>query len=161
MMVLYKAFYKAHLIYFERTNGDLTGYPIVNMPHGPGIHNVLPLLEELKEEGQIDFWQGNGLLTSEYGFKVTCPVELGENVEEDAAILEGTKWAQSFPNNEELSHASHGPSWYDSSSGQEQSIHLDLLTRDEVGRLRDRIEKRSVDVLEAFSSSEEQLEKMA
>jgi len=160
MMVLYKAFYKAHLIYFKNTDLELTGYPIVNMPHGPGIDKVLELLDELRAEKKIEFWQGNGTLRSEYGFRAVVPVRLGANPA-DRAIREGLNWANSFANNDALSHASHGPSWYDSSSGQEQSIHLDLMTREEVKRLKDRIDERSADVMEAFSSSVDRLEQPA
>jgi hypothetical protein len=34
---LYKAYYLAHLFYAEAETGDLTNWPVVKMPYGPGI----------------------------------------------------------------------------------------------------------------------------
>src|SRR3974390_425277 len=51
---LYKAFYVAHLLFAEREAGYLTVWPVVRMPHGPGIDCGDELLAELELSGIVD-----------------------------------------------------------------------------------------------------------
>jgi len=51
---LYKAFYVAHLLFAEHDQGYLTVWPIVRMPHGPGIDCGDELLAELELSGVLE-----------------------------------------------------------------------------------------------------------
>jgi len=50
---LYKAFYFAHLYYADMAPDYLTNWPIVRMPHGPGIDSGADLLNELVDGGHL------------------------------------------------------------------------------------------------------------
>lgn len=50
---LYKAFYFAHLYYFESAPDYLSDWPIVRMPNGPGIDSGDELLRELAATGVL------------------------------------------------------------------------------------------------------------
>ena len=50
---LYKAFYLAHLFYFERSPGLLSDWPIVKMPNGPGIDDGDILIDSMVAAGEI------------------------------------------------------------------------------------------------------------
>jgi hypothetical protein len=51
--VLYKAFYVAHLWLMTREGAELTAWPIVKMPNGPGPDRGSDLLQELNDAGAI------------------------------------------------------------------------------------------------------------
>ena len=50
---LHKAFYYAHLYYWQRGTGVLTSYPVVRLPFGPAIDEGPTLLAELVHEGKL------------------------------------------------------------------------------------------------------------
>ncbi len=50
---LFKVFWLSHLYYAKSARGFLTDWPIVRMPHGPGIDDGDVLLQELVLEGRI------------------------------------------------------------------------------------------------------------
>src|SRR5437016_6030771 len=64
---LHKAFYIAHFLYAEQQRGYLSNWPIVRMPHGPGIDCGDELIAELELSGVLELKR-----VSEGSWTTTC-----------------------------------------------------------------------------------------
>lgn len=132
---LYKAFYKAHLIYFESTGLDLTGYSMVHMPNGPGIDNAQELIDELMESGALLEAVGNGDRAFERVYTLGPNVPTEADAEKSEAIRQAADWANALTERE-LKDGSHNRSWRESFNGEEQNIFVDTLSDERVGEIR-------------------------
>ncbi len=134
---LYKAFYKAHLNYWERTGSVLSRYPIVRMPRGPGIDDGEGLLSEMKGQGLIDWSIGTPGRPLEQVFTLTSSIGIDQGSQEFECIQEATLWAvQLRPDHlSELTHQT-SRSWREGVDGQELDIYADHLPEDRVNRTR-------------------------
>lgn len=132
---LYKAFYRAHILYFEETGLELTGYPIVHMTNGPGIDNADDLIDEMEEEGTLYEAVGNGGREKECVYTTVGVRRLEEDAEKADAIRKAVEWANAL-DEDELKAASHNRSWRESGSGREQNIFVDLLSDERVLQIR-------------------------
>lgn len=124
---LHKAFYLAHLIYWQNGEGVLTDYPIVRMPRGPGIDAYRGLIRELREDGKIEEGSQPVGPYPETFFKLTERRKLGKDPRGEAI-----KKAWSLvkkKTGKELSDFIHDQSeeWQKASDGEELSIYQDLV----------------------------------
>jgi hypothetical protein len=138
---LYKAFYRAHLLYFEKTGLELTGYSIVHMDNGPGIDNAGDLIDELMDEGTLQEIIGNGDRKKEHVYVTIGCIRVEDDEDKAEAMLKAVQWANSL-DEEELKVASHNRSWHESVSGKEQNIFVDVLTDDRVNQIRTEADDR-------------------
>ncbi len=132
---LYKAFYHAHLVYYDRFPGILSTYPIVHMTHGPGIEDGETLLKELQDEGRIEIGKAPIGKYSETVIKVTNPCKPPESNRRTAieAGLDKIKNKTAT----QLREETHGAvSWNKVVDGQEQPIYLDLLSTDQLAQMK-------------------------
>ena len=125
---LHKAFYYAHLYYWQRGCGVLTSYPIVRLPFGPAIDEGPSLLAELVQDEEIRIgWQPNGPF-KEAVFELTQPFQIDPANVRFQAIEEAVAQVKS-KTAVELSEETHlySRSWQDGQTGQELDIYADLL----------------------------------
>jgi hypothetical protein len=122
---LFKAFYVAHLLYAEREPGYLTTWPIVRMPHGPGIDGGDELLRELELTGVLhcDQVPEGPWLTNRYVLQKKAPAGDRLSAGEIRAIREAVRFVQSKSAAElsELTHE-HSRSWIAARDGQPLNI---------------------------------------
>jgi hypothetical protein len=120
---LFKAYYWAHLFYWQESNGLLTRrHRIVRMPNGPGVAGHDKLLRELVAEGFLEIQEKQG-----YTFRTLSPVEVG--ADEERAIRQALAKVQG-KTAIEVSDESHAfsRSWNSSGNGEGMNIYLDLLS---------------------------------
>ncbi len=134
---LYKAFYYAHLYYWQSSKGTLTDYPIVRMPMGPGIDAADALIEQLEREGRIRVTkQMNGPYT-EHVFELVKPVCPDPQAPQYKAIQNAVR----FINNKstpELSEETHlySRSWRESKDGEVLNIYVDILDESDYEKVK-------------------------
>ncbi len=136
---LHKAFYYAHLYYWQRGVGVLTSYPVVRLPFGPAIDNGPGLVSQLVREGKLRLSQQPNGPYKETVFELAQPFQIDPNspryqaIEEEAAELVRSKTAV------ELSEETHlySRSWRESENGEELDIYLDLLDDFEYQRIQE------------------------
>lgn len=137
---LYKAFYYAHLYYWQEYEGTLTDYPIVRMPSGPGIDNGGGLLQELEAEGRIcsEFYPVGPFI--EHAFVLTQPYMVDPSDPRYRAVEKAVDFVKE-KSSTELSQITHdySRSWLQSMDGEELNIYIDLLGDDEYIALKQRI----------------------
>jgi len=130
---LYKAFYWAHLSYFQKFSGVLSEYPMARMPQGPGIDHGEDLIFELQAEGLISVEETpiagrnpemSFRLTA--GFKVNATDEEMEAIRDGVAKIRGKTGTQVSAETHECSRV-----WNRKRDGQILNIYEDLLTEDE------------------------------
>jgi hypothetical protein len=146
---LFKAYYWAHLYYWERHKGTLTRDPsIVRMPNGPGVDGHRMILEELARDGilRIDVrrWgvdDRQDIFTSLVDVRVTPE-------EEDVIKLAIAKVANQLT--EHVSKESHQRAWEMTANGYEMPIYLDALTDEEYERLSKAAERSESDLAGLF-----------
>jgi hypothetical protein len=134
---LFKAFYFAHLFYWQHGTGILTDHPIVRMPMGPGIDKSEALLGALQREGQIRVGtRANGPFR-EYVYELTTPVEIDPSNARYRAIEEAVEWVRDKSAGE-LSLETHlySRSWRSGADGQVLDIYSDLLDDEEYESVR-------------------------
>ena len=137
---LYKAFYKAHLNYFESTGLELTGYPIVHMTNGPGIDNAQELIDEMVASGLLIEQIGTPGRAAERVYIVDT--HIGQlDPEKLTAITEAAKWASEL-DERQLKEESHQFSWHDSSNGDRMNIFSDTIQADRVIEIRNETQHR-------------------
>ena len=123
---LYKAFCRAHLLYFEETGLELTGYPIVHMPNGPGIDNAAELIDELRQDGVLNEAIGNTDRAHERIYTTVGEATVEQDPEKSEAIRKAVEWANALTY-KELKDGSHNRSWRESGMGAEQNVFLDVV----------------------------------
>ena len=127
--ILFKAFYHAHLEYAAKNPGYLTTWPIVKMPHGPGIDNANVLLGELMAEGVLDVTQIQEGRFTAFMFEFTgepppgSPLskEANEAIKSGLAVVTGKTASEVSDESHESSR-----SWRSARDGEELNIYLDL-----------------------------------
>ncbi len=142
---LYKAFYHAHLRYANTHRGYLSTWPIVRMPHGPGINDCKDLLRELAKAGKIKIskfkCQGGydgrrfTLLTND----IDCSRLPRGATKAIAYGVEQVKGKTA----KQTSHESHIKSraWKEAEDGDELNIYTDSLSDDEYEREKQDIKR--------------------
>lgn len=134
--LLYKAFYLAHLYYWEDNDGVLTHYPIVRMPNGPGLDRGDELLAGLvKAERLTRDIEPFGPYRTEV-FTLVEPRAIDPSSPRQEAIRK----ALAFIGNKTATQVcdeihEFSKSWKRGASGDELSIYLDLLTDVDLQRL--------------------------
>ncbi len=127
---LFKAFYIAHLFYAKRAPGYLSDWPIVRMPHGPGIDSADQLIKELVGEGRLAVHTTDVGPYNELQYVATCkqaPPSLSlsaiDAIRDAVDFVEGKTAA-------ELSELTHefSRSWKAGKDGDELNIYIDLVS---------------------------------
>lgn len=130
---LYKAFYWAHLAYYQRFEGMLSDYPMARMPQGPGIDRGEDLLFELQASGllQVSERPIPGM-NPERTFKLTAGFVVNVTPEEREAIRDGLKKIEG-KTAREVSDETHQTSraWNRKRNGQILNIYEDLLSQEQ------------------------------
>jgi hypothetical protein len=133
---LFKAFYLAHLLYADSSPGYLTEWPIVRMPHGPGIHAADQLLVELLDEGAL-------AIESTRRPTELAPPEVyreAQNGKSEPPLpppaLKAISEAVSFVRDKsglQLSEWTHefSRSWMEAKDGDELNIYIDMIPEEE------------------------------
>ena len=131
---LFKAFYIAHLLYAEREAGYLTTWPIVRMPHGPGIDAGDELLRELQLRGvlQCDQVPEGPWSTNRYVLRERALPGEKLSTAEKRAVRDAVRFVQSKTAAElsELTHE-HSRSWIAARDGQPLNIYIDMIPDEE------------------------------
>lgn len=135
---LHKAFYAAHLLYWKEAQKPLTAYPIVKMPHGPGIDGGDDLIEELEATDRVRVERDNSGVYPDTTYVLMVAVQVQPDGPRQRAITQAVKWVQSRYATD-LSNETHenSRSWQISRPGEELDIYLDLLTEEEYERLKE------------------------
>ena len=137
MTNLFKAFWKAHLSYAANNAGYLSNWPIVRIPHGPGIGDFDTLLSEMLADGWLTIGetQVGPCRAMTFSLGATCPpASFPAGVVE--AIRDGLKAidGQSTTNVNDESHQ-QSRVWREAKDGEEMDIYLDLIDDAERDRL--------------------------
>ena len=139
-IVLYKAFYFAHLYHWKECDVTLTDYPIVRMPQGPGIANGNLLLPELQSEGRIciDF-EPEGPYR-EYSFSLARPYSIDRSDPRCRAIEQAVAFVKDNSATE-LSRITddNSRSWRQATDGEELNIYIDLMEDEEYLEMQRRL----------------------
>lgn len=153
-VALYKAFYYAHLWYWKEYTGILTDYPIVKMPHGPGIDRGTDLLSELEKDGLIKINKETGGFYDEQSFLLTSTHLIDRNDKDYQAIKKAVDYVIK-KNAIKLSETTHenSISWQESEIGDELNIYLDLLEDEEYLDLKNRLNETNELVKSVFEQS--------
>jgi hypothetical protein len=145
---LFKAFYFAHLYYAAKSADYLTDWPIVKMPHGPGIDDFPGLVGELVADGLLAREQTMVGPYSTTLYRVTDRLpEQPLSAEAVAAIHDAVTFVAD-KTGAQLSDITHefSCSWNESELGQEQNIYQDLLSEEERANGRKRVADISKDI---------------
>ncbi len=128
---LYKAFYIAHLYYFQNSPGLLSTWPVVRMPYGPGIESGDMLLEGLAAAGKIKISeQQNGPYVEEC-FTLVDPVQISLDEAASSAIAKAWAFVKDRTATE-LSDITHhfSRSWIRKRNGEPLNIYIDTLSEE-------------------------------
>ena len=136
---LYKAFYFAHLYYFQENVGLLSDWPIVHMPKGPGIEAGRELIDELISAGQIikETVYDGPFRSAQFRVVGNPKTDLDEK---EIASIRGAVDLVKTRSATELSELLHDFSraWIGAQSGQPLNIYIDLI---EDGKYDDDMER--------------------
>lgn len=149
---LYKAFYFAHLYYFENNDGFMSDWPVVRMPNGPGIDNAKELLAELAHEGRLNIKFSTNGPYRERWFELTADdVETTLAPEAKRAIAQAVAFVADKTATElsALTHE-HSVSWQKSSDGDELNIYADVLDAVEEASQKSLMELEREALLQVF-----------
>jgi uncharacterized phage-associated protein len=131
---LFKAFYFAHLEYFDKNPGILTDWPIARMPEGPGIHNSRQLFDDLKKDGSLLVENVHDGFYPEYRYRLTdkaktlpsLPSDVTSAIQRVVDFVRDKKGAELSDYTHE-----HSRSWKQASDGEILDIYVDLIPDDE------------------------------
>ena len=125
---LHKAFYYAHLYYWQRGTGVLTSYPVVRLPFGPAIDEGPTLLAELVHEGKLRISTQPIGPYKESVFELTQSFQIDPTDVRFQAIEVAVEQVKS-KTAVELSEETHlySRSWQEGQNGRELDIYSDLL----------------------------------
>lgn len=152
---LFKAFYAAHLFYWEKGLGTLTDHPIVHMPNGPGIDNGDAIIAELEEEGRLSVTERMVGPYKEDVFSLT-PTSVRSvstlDSNQAAAIRDAVAWVKGKTASQ-LSAETHAlsRSWNATCDGAEMNVYLDALSEAEFERIRKNVNRAEERVRAAFA----------
>lgn len=130
---LYKAFYFAHLFYFETAHGQvLSEWAIVRMPEGPGIAGGDKLLKELVAEGVLETYSQRNGPFSEVVYRLIGEPKTSLDAIAIGAIREACAYVDGRSGSE-LSALTHdrSRSWKTAANGGDLNIYPDILPDDE------------------------------
>ncbi len=139
---LYKAFYAAHLYYWEENQGTLTNYPIVHMPFGPGIDAGEELLMDLQDEGFLQIaTRMKGPYREEVFTRMPHKMEKLDSARVEA-IRRAVDWIKRKTATQ-LSNETHefSRSWNSTRQGEEMNVYLDALTERELRDIQRRVKE--------------------
>jgi len=150
---LHKAFYLAHLFYWQLYEGVLSDYPIVRMPFGPGIDDGPELILEMVQEGEVKLKPRRVGPFMEEVFHLSHRVKLDKRSPRYDAIRHAVVHVKKRTATQ-LSEETHeySLSWQEASSGAELNIYLDMLTSEEYQRIKKASAQTADLVLAAFDS---------
>lgn len=149
---LYKAFWAAHLYHHHREAGELTGHPVVRMPHGPGIDDGEAILAELVAANRLRKTEQPCGPYTEQVFHLTGDApQLGEA--QRRSILEAVAWVNGR-SGAELSQFTHEHSreWNRRPDGVEMTVALDAMSEPEYQAMKKRQASVADDVAAAFGA---------
>ena len=148
---LFKAFWLAHLFYANEQPGFLSDWPVVRMPHGPGIDECGTLFGELTNEGRMKVGCSfNGPFT-EISHQLNRQDYERLPEEAERAVKEAVDFIlpRSATACSELSHE-YSRSWNERANGEEMDIYSDLIPDTDYERLKTESDRIAADVLEVF-----------
>ncbi len=151
---LYKAFYWAHLYFWQNFEGVLSAYPIARMPQGPGIDDGEDLLFEMQRQGLIRITRAADGEFPERTFKLAADFEVNLTPEEAAAVKHGLKKVKG-KTAKQVSKETHANSrsWKRLANGKIMDIYEDLLTDKEAEKAARATAEINGLLDEAFGSS--------
>jgi hypothetical protein len=152
---LFKAFWKANVAAAQATGTPLTDYPIVRMPHGPGIHNVSHLLSELIDEDAITMDRPSEDPYDPFEFTIqTANAYEGDLSDNDRKAVSRGIDAVRGKSAKQISDESHRESraWNAARNGEALDIYLDAIPEDEFARRSDSLRRIGAAVDAAFNS---------
>jgi Protein of unknown function (DUF4065) len=127
---LNKAFYFAHLFYWQEADDVLTSYPVVRLPNGPAVDNLDQLLTELVQVGRIEIKQTPNGPYVENVYHIVDDVDAADRhsarvraIRQAVDLVEGRTAAELS----EMTHE-HSWSWQNTANGRELNIYLDVLS---------------------------------
>jgi hypothetical protein len=137
MSRLNKAFYAAHLIYWQERQGVLSDYPVVKLPHGPAIDDFDGLVAELVGEGALEV---HDELIGPYPTTVLTlktSVQIDPKAPEFDPIQRAVRWVKRHTV-AELERLTHDrPSYLAQPRvGYEQPIYLDAIKEEEYAKVK-------------------------
>ena|SRR5438132_3692502 len=137
---LYKAFYYAHLFYWQKGCGVLTEHAIVRMPWGPGIHEGKGILDTLQDEGRINITNRPIGPYREHVYELTGPFEINPKNQRYQAVEQAVEWVRN-KSAIELSEETHvySRSWREAKDGEVLDIYADLLDDEEYNQIREHV----------------------
>ncbi len=150
---LYKAFYFAHLYYWQRNDAPLTDHPIVRMPLGPGVHDGRRLLMELVADGALRASSQPVGPYAETVYEAARPFEVDPNDLGYQAVLEAVSLVEGRTASDlsELTHQ-YSRSWRLTADGDELPLYLDTLDDQQYDDLETRVNEARTLVESAFAA---------
>lgn len=138
---LNKAFYFAHLYYWQDADGVLTEYPIVRLPKGPCIDDLNDLLRELVEQGRLIVSTEPVGPYQQQVYRVPNAAAPDPLSPRGRAITQAVDFVNRL-SAAELSELTHefSRSWQSTKDGREMDIYSDLLTDEEIARIQNDID---------------------
>jgi len=154
---LHKMFYWAHRYYSETAPGYLTEWPIVRMPHGPGIDSSHGLLGELIVDGVLLIEQPGVATYSTRTFRLTGDGIPGEPFDEAALAAIARAVAHVLPMTAtQASDEAHreSRSWREAWDGRPLNIYIDHIPEAEYEERREGLRKLKDEIDAAFADEE-------
>lgn len=150
---LFKAFYLAHLFFWQREGRFLTSHPIVRMPNGPGIDDAEILFSRLQGTGRLRTTSEKSGPYQERVFQLG-PIE-GDVTALDAEEVSAIREAVAFVDGKtaaELSALTHEASisWQEARDGEEMAVYMDTLSDEELARIRHASKETSATLEQVF-----------
>lgn len=139
---LFRTFYFAHLIYAKNRPDYLSNWPIVRMPHGPGIACFDEIVKTLESKQLLEVRDTHVGPYQANEYRSTSKSLSDLNPEQVEAIRKAVDFVQSHSPSDlgEIAHEfSH--SWRDANDGEELNIYVDLLSEEEYARERSEVSK--------------------
>lgn len=140
---LYKAFWKAHSIYWQQNGRHLTDHPIVHMTRGPGIDGGDRLLRELvKKDRRLE--NPPVIMSWSERYRLAAGADVKLSGLERAAIRDALSWLGDSTATE-CSQRAHKESreWREAEeakrSGVELNYELDSIPDDRLAQMRKRL----------------------
>lgn len=144
---LFKVFYLAHLFYAESCPDYLSDWPIVRMPHGPGIGDADELFSAMKREGLLEIREKRVGPYPAFEFR-TLAARVASELSLDAikAIRQAVDFVAGMTASElsELTHQ-YSHCWKRASDGETLNIYIDLLDEAEYAEMSKRVEEDIAD----------------
>jgi hypothetical protein len=134
---LYKAFYWAHLHYWQHHDGVLTAYPIARMPYGPGIDRGEDLLFEMQCQHLIRIESSGDPDFPEQVFRLVADFPINLTDDERESVRHGLAKVESRSGKQASADAhQQSRNWQRLPNGKIMNIYEDLLPEAEVERSR-------------------------